>query len=198
MANERRRGEELEVAILEAANEIIKTKGYWDLTFQNVAKQAKTSRTVIYRRYESPFEILHALVKYKSKQTFDGQMIDLLKNNGSLREDLIAVMELYQQLFEKIGLGVLGAMLFELRQRNEKPLLWLNKARESNIKVMKKIQGFAIKRGEIKHEFSRIQMMLPFDILRLENLMNGGNLTKEYIIQLVDEVLIPIYYKEKQ
>src|SRR5699024_3514420 len=100
-------------------------------------------------------------------------------------------------LFEKIDLGVLGAMLFELRQRNEKSLLWLNQARESNIKVMKKVQGFAIQRGEIKHEFSRIQMILPFDILRLENLINEGDLTKDYIIQLVDEVLMPMYYQEK-
>lgn len=197
MAKVRKRGEELELAILEAANEIIKKKGYWNLTFQNVAKQAKTSRTVIYRRYESPFEILHALVKYKSKQVFDGPMIDLLKDEGSLRADLIAVMELFQLLFEKVGLSVLGAMLFELRQRNEKSLLWLNQARESNIKVMKKVQGFAIRRGEIKHEFSRMQMILPFDILRLENLMNGGSLTKNYIIQLVDEVLMPIYSKEE-
>lgn len=197
MANERKRGEELEVAILEAADEIIKTKGYWSLTFQNVAKQAKTSRTVIYRRYETPLEILHALVKYKSKQAFDRPMIDLLKDKGSLRADLIAVMELFQQLFGKIGLGVLEAMLFELRQRNEESLLWLNQAQESNIKVMKKVQSFAMRRGEIKHEFSRMQMILPFNILRLENLMNGRNLTKEYIIQLVDEVLMPMYTKEK-
>lgn len=197
MANERKRGEELEVTILEAADEIIKTKGYRSLTFQNVAKQAKTSRTVIYRRYKTPLELLHALVKYKSKQAFDGPMIDLLKDRGSLREDLIAVMELFQQLFEKVGLGVLDAMLFELRQRNEESLLWLNQAQESNIKVMKKIQGFAMRRGEIKHEFSRIQMIVPFNILRLENLMNGRNLTKEYIIQLVDEVLMPMYTKEK-
>ncbi|QTN00305.1 TetR family transcriptional regulator [Sediminibacillus dalangtanensis] len=196
MANERKRGEELEIAILEAADEIIKMKGYWSLTFQNVAKQAKTSRTVIYRRYETPFEILHALVKYKSKQAFDGPMIDLLKDKGSLREDLIAVMELFQQLFRKVGLGVLDAMLFELRQGNEESLLWLNQAHESNIKVMKKVQGFAMRRGEIKHEFSRMQMILPFNILRMENLMNGKKLTKEYIIQLVDEVLMPMYTKE--
>ncbi|QDP41523.1 TetR/AcrR family transcriptional regulator [Radiobacillus deserti] len=196
MANERKRGEELEVAILEAADEIIKTEGYWSLTFQNVAKQAETSRTVIYRRYETPFEILHALVKYKSKQAYDGPMIDLLQDNGSLRKDLIAVMELFQQLFTKVGLGVLDAMLFELRQGNKESLLWLNQAQESNINVMKKVHSFALRRGEIKHEFSRMQMIMPFNILRIENLLSGKNLTKEYIIQLVDEVLLPMYTRE--
>ena len=196
MVIERKRGEELEVAILEAADAIIKTEGYGSLTFQNIAKRARTSRTVIYRRYETPLEILHALVKYKSKQAFDGPMIDLLKDKGSLREDLIAVIELFQQLFRKIGLGVLDAMLFELRQGNEESLLWLNKAQESNVKVMEKVQHFARQRGEIQHEFSTIQMILPFNILRIENLMNGRNLTREYIIQLVDEVLMPMYTKE--
>lgn len=197
MANERKRGEELEVAILEAADEIIKVSGYDHLTFQNVAKLAETSRSVIYRRYETPVDLIHALVRYKSEKALGGKLIDLLEETGSLRSDLIAAMELYHRFFESVGSAILNAMLFEFSQKNKESQLWMRRAREGNIEVMKKVQHFAIQRGEIHHEFSRIQMTLPFNLLRLEYIINSSSVTKEYITQLVDEVLMPIYSKDK-
>jgi len=191
--NERKRGENLEMAILEAADEIITTSGYAQLTFQNVAKQAKTSRTVIYRRYETPVELLHALVRHKSEKALGGKAIDLLKDQGSLRLNLLAAMELYQLFFESVGLEVLSAVLFELSQNNKESQLWLSQAREGNIGLMKKVLSFAKQRGEINREFSNVQMTLPFDLLRLEYIVNNENVTKEYMAQLVDEVLLPVY-----
>ncbi|NBC70764.1 TetR family transcriptional regulator [Paenibacillus sacheonensis] len=35
---------------MEAAFEIFQTSGYPEMTFQNIAKKAKTSRTVLYRQ----------------------------------------------------------------------------------------------------------------------------------------------------
>ena len=90
----RRRGKALEKAILDAAYDIIETSGYDDLTFQRVAKQAQTSRTVIYRRYETPVDLLHALVLYKSTQALGGRMDDLFRDQGSLRADLLAVVNI--------------------------------------------------------------------------------------------------------
>lgn len=193
MAQERRRGEELEIAILNAAKDIIETRGYSELTFQNVAKEAATSRTVIYRRYTTTLELLQALVRYKSQMIFDGPLIDLVEDQKSLREDLISVMLLFQKIFENVGLGVMDAMLFELRQNNKYSMNWLNSAQQNNIKLMEKIQTFAIERGEINHEFTRIQMLLPFNTLRIENLLNGKAITTEYIYQLVDEILLPVF-----
>ncbi|WP_161491026.1 TetR/AcrR family transcriptional regulator [Anoxybacillus sp. UARK-01] len=194
MTNERKRGEKLEITILEAADEIIHTFGYEHMTFQNVAKKAKTSRTVIYRRYETKGDLLHALIRYKAKQALGGSMIELINERGSLRADLLAVVELYQQFFEAIGPKVISAILFELSQKNSHLQLWFNRALESNMKIMRKIQDFAKKRGEINHEFSLMQMSLPFDLLRFENVIRGGNVSKEYLTQLVDEILMPIYH----
>jgi AcrR family transcriptional regulator len=197
MADERKRGQELEVAILEAADEIIKNLGYEQLTFQNVAKQAETSRSVIYRRYETPIDLLHALVRYKLERALGGNMIDLFEENGSLRADLLAAIRLYHKFSEAVGPEVLSAMLFELSQKNQGSQRWVKQAREGNIELMKKIQEFASQRGEINHEFSTLQMTLPFDLLRLEYIINSGNVTDEYMTQLVDEVLLPIYLGKK-
>jgi len=60
---------------------------------------------------------------------------------------------------------------------------------------MKKVLSFAKQRGEVNREFSRVQMTLPFDLLRLEYIVNNENVTKEYLAQLVDEVLMPVYSK---
>ncbi|MFD1675941.1 TetR/AcrR family transcriptional regulator [Alicyclobacillus fodiniaquatilis] len=197
MADERKRGQELEVAILEAADEIIKNLGYEQLTFQNVAKQAETSRSVIYRRYETPIDLLRALVRYKLERALGGNMIDLFEENGSLRADLLAAIRLYHKFSEAVGPEVLSAMLFELSQKNQGSQRWVKQAREGNIELMKKIQEFASQRGEINHEFSTLQMTLPFDLLRLEYIINSGNVTDEYMTQLVDEVLLPIYLGKK-
>ncbi|WEG11086.1 TetR/AcrR family transcriptional regulator [Pullulanibacillus sp. KACC 23026] len=193
MGNERKRGEELEVAILEAADKIIHESGYESMTFQNVAKLAETSRTVIYRRYETPVDLLHALVRYKFTQALGGNMIDLVQEKGSLRLDLLGVVEVYQQFFDAASPEVLSAMLLELSKKNEKFKQWSIRARESNIEIMKKIEGFAKERGEINHEFTSMQMSLPFDLLRSVNIISGGTVTKDYLIQLVDEVLLPIF-----
>ncbi|MGG3691586.1 TetR/AcrR family transcriptional regulator [Heyndrickxia ginsengihumi] len=197
MANERKRGSELEVTILEAAFEILQTSGYENMTFQNVAKRAQTSRTVLYRRYETKVNLLHALIRYKSKRALGGNMIDLLQDKGSLRGNLLTVVQLYQQFFEAVGPEILSAMVFELSQKKELFQQFGERARESNFIMMKKIQHFAKQNGEINHEFTPMQMSLPFDLLRFENLIRGGNVSEEYLIKLVDEVLMPIYSGEK-
>jgi AcrR family transcriptional regulator len=193
MIMERRRGEKLEKAILEAAYEIMQTSGYENMTFQNVAKQAKTSRTVIYGRYNNQVELLYALVQYRLTQALGGKMIDLVQEKGSLRDDLLAVLELYQQFLEAVGPEIMSAILFELSQKNEHFRELSSRGRESNIEMMKKVQKFARQRGEIRHEFSVMQMSLPFDILRFEYMVRGGKVTEGYLNQLVDEVLMPIY-----
>ncbi|MFB9278081.1 TetR/AcrR family transcriptional regulator [Cohnella cellulosilytica] len=192
MKNERKRGEELEAAILEAAYEIIQTTGYEGMTFQHVAKRAETSRTVIYRRYETPVELLHALVRYKTIQALGGRINDLFRDQGSLRANLLALVRLYQRFFEAVGPKMLSAMLTELSRNNEQFQVWASQARSSNIEVMKKIEEYAKRNGEISHEFTTMQMNLPFNLLRFENIISDEKVTPAYLTSLVDEVLMPV------
>jgi len=193
MKPERRRGEELETAILNAAYDIIQTDGYEGLTFQRVAKQAQTSRTVIYRRYGTPVDLLHALILYKSTQALGGRMIDLFQDQGSLRENLLAVVNIYQRFFDSVGSELLGAVLTEFSRNHERFRAWSEQARNSNIRIMKKVEDYARQRGEITRDFTEIQMSLPFDLLRVENIIRNEKVTTAYLIRLVDEVLMPIF-----
>jgi Transcriptional regulator len=193
MKTERRRGEELEKAILDAAYDIIETSGYEDMTFQRVAKQAQTSRTVIYRRYETPVDLLHALVLYKTTQALGGRMVDLFQDQGNLRADLLAVVNVYQRFFDAIGPKLLGAVLHEFNRNYERFRDWFEQARDSNRKIMKKVEENAKRRGEIAHDFTEMQMSLPFDLLRLENIFRYEKITSAYLTRLVDEVLLPVF-----
>lgn len=197
MAAERRRGEALEVAILEAASEILSTEGYEQMTFQNVAKRARTSRTVIYARYQHKFELLHALAQYRFKQAYGGNLLELVVEQGTLREDLLAVLKLYQQFLDSVGPELVSAILYELSQNNESLRALSIRGQEGNVEMMKKIMGFAKRRGEVNAEFSVMQMSLPFDLLRYENMIRGGRVTEEYLGQFVDEVLMPMFRKKR-
>ena len=190
---ERRRGEELEKAILDAAHDIIETSGYENLTIQRVANLAQTSRTVIYRRYETPVDLLHALVLYKSAQALGGRMIDLFRDQGSLRADLLAVVHIYQRFFDAVGSKLLGAVMAEFSRNNEPFRAWFDQARNSNLQIMDKVGEYARRRREITHQFTDIQMSLPFDLLRFENIIRKEPITDAYLTRLVDEVLLPVF-----
>lgn len=121
--------------------------------------------------------------------------MDYVQEQGSLREELLTVLELYQRFLEAVGPELTGAILLELSQKNEYFRQLSVRGQESNIAMMKKIQEFAMRRGEIHSELSVMQMSLPFDLLRYEHMIRGGAVTKSYLNQLVDDVLLPIYMK---
>ena len=54
----RRRGSELKEAIYKAAINILENEGYEKVTFQNVAKEAKTTRSVLYRYWYDVFDLI--------------------------------------------------------------------------------------------------------------------------------------------
>ena len=86
MAGARRRGEELEDALLTAAWQELLEVGYPKLTMENVAARAGTSKPVIYRRWPTrPKLVIAALAHNLPLEEAD---ID----TGSLRGDLIELV----------------------------------------------------------------------------------------------------------
>lgn len=62
---QRRRGPELDEAILQAVWDELSTKGYGGLTLDSVASRAGTSRPVLHRRWKSRSElVMAALARY--------------------------------------------------------------------------------------------------------------------------------------
>ncbi|MET8816319.1 TetR/AcrR family transcriptional regulator [Streptomyces sp. NPDC004549] len=85
--SQRRRGADLEAALLDAAwSELVDT-GFAKLTMESVAARAKTGIAVLYRRWANKDElVLAALQHYRDSHPVD------LPDTGSLRGDLLAAL----------------------------------------------------------------------------------------------------------
>ncbi len=83
----RRRGAELETAILDAAWEQLIAEGYEHFTVDTVAARARTSKPVLYRRWKTREDMLRATVRHR------GAANPLpTPDTGTLRGDLLALL----------------------------------------------------------------------------------------------------------
>lgn len=190
--NTRRRGDALVESIYDAVVKLIKEVGYANLTFQQIAKAAKTSRSVLYRRWANMFDLLMEIVDDRSSKALGGQLIDRIENTGTLRGDLINLLTLYQSTYTEIGPEIMSAALFEIGQANKKVSEAEADVTAKNILVMQKLLKNAKSRGEKIKMVSDITLTLPFNLIRLENLMYK-NVDSNRIALFVDEILLPVF-----
>src|ERR1700683_561900 len=84
---QRRRGEELEAALLEAAWAELVEVGFARLTMESVAARAKTGVAVLYRRWPRKDDlVLDAIQHYAATHPVD------VPDTGNLRGDMIAML----------------------------------------------------------------------------------------------------------
>ncbi|MDQ7094682.1 TetR/AcrR family transcriptional regulator [Desulfosporosinus sp. PR] len=191
--NRRRRGDALIESIYDATVEVIKEVGYANLTFQLIARAAKTSRTVLYRRWTTTLDLIHEIMAYKTTEALGGDLTDKLENTGSLRGDFLLLLTLYQRFFFEVGPEIMNAFFFELGQNSAGIAEIKRKATEKNILTMRKLLSFAQARGEKLKEVSAITLTLPFDLIRIEHILRQGTLDENQLGLLVEEILLPVF-----
>jgi len=192
----RKRGDELLESIYTAAIEIIRDEGYGSLTFLRIARLARTGRAGLYRRWATPLDLIREIMTYRSAQALGGDMVDLLIDTGSLRGDLLYLLNLYQKIYVSVGPEVMNAMLFEMSQNNMKLPEIKNNAAYRNVETMEKILGFAKARGEKIKPLSERALRLPFELIRMTFLWERRALDQADQERLVDEILLPVYYAQ--
>lgn len=191
--NTRRRGDALTESIYNATVEIIKEVGYPNLTFQQIAHAAQTSRTVLYRRWATTLDLIYGIMAYKKVNVLGGELIDKIEDTGSLRGDLLRLLVLYQSVYTEVGPEILNALLFEMRQYNVKISEIKANAKAINILIMRKLLGFAKNRGEKTKEINDTTLTLPFDLVRMENLLRKDVVDANRLELWVDEILLPVF-----
>lgn len=185
----RRRGEQLEQAILDAAWEELLEVGYQRFTIESVAARAATSKPVIYRRWSNRAElVLAASARRHVVREPDGP-----PDTGALRTDLLEVfhrLAVRAARMSELIAGVLGEafrhpeVIEVLRTRmNSSPLA----------ETMNTVVRNAIERGELSEITltPRLQR-LPIDLVRSEAMLCGREFTEEDIASMVDEVYLPL------
>ncbi|HJE45623.1 TetR/AcrR family transcriptional regulator [Levilactobacillus namurensis] len=186
--NQRKRGKILNNAIFEAAITILEKDGYDAVTFQNVAKKAQTSRSVLYRRWETPFDLLYAAANAKvlSQRT---SMHKKSFNTGTLEGDLEAVLTYMfdnTRLFPK---NLIPAMMTEIARGHN----IFNQGYFADTHFIKTVFQQAIDRGELSTMPSDLQIAAFFQIQRYYMIFELNQITPELLTKLTKEVLLPIY-----
>ncbi|PCS01254.1 TetR/AcrR family transcriptional regulator [Lactococcus fujiensis] len=193
----RRRGEVLISAIYEATIEILEQKGYEAVTFQNVARQAHTTRSVIYRYWDDPFHLIYeaSLQHMKKNSNWQGPMIDHEFNSGALRTDLWNMMQQLKENATFFPKNFLTFLHFEQIQGKRTLEHLLPEVQQSNLIIIERILARAQERGEAREHIGQTAKMLPFQISRYHLLVDNQIISNDNIKKIVDEVLLPLYKK---
>lgn len=175
----RRRGTHLEDAVLEAAWAELATAGYDGLRVDAVAARARTSKTVLYRRWPTRAELVLAALRKHAE--VDAKTPD----SGSLRRDLILTLTWLSDRYRDFPEIVRGLMV-ELPDAEASVV-------QSSMNMMKTIIDRAIERGEIDpRKITPRIARVPLDLARYEMFVTRQPLARKQILEIVDRIFMPL------
>jgi AcrR family transcriptional regulator len=188
----RRRGEQLESALLDAAWDELVEVGYGNLTMESIAARAHTGVAVLYRRWANKDELVLAAIAHYAH----GHPVET-PDTGSLRGDLFAVLTAFSKgratfiaVLAAAGFsGLLADTGLTPAQAREK-LLGDHRIPSDQI-----IYERAHDRGEINLDHIPPAILaMPFDLVRHDLLMNLKPLRPKRIHSIIDELLLPLLH----
>jgi hypothetical protein len=185
----RRRGVELERAILDAAWAELSEVGYTALTIEAVAKRAGTSKPVIYRRWQSRAALVVA--SWAGRQPVEAHTPD----TGSLRADLVWLFERVAKRATMMMSETIAGVMAEAFRHPE--VITLLKERMDHKPLSTSVGTIvdnAVARGELKPiDLPGRVMRLPVDLIRAEAILCGGDPPPPGTIgTMVDTIYIPL------
>jgi AcrR family transcriptional regulator len=185
---QRRRGELLGKAVLDAAWAELMQIGYDDLTFEGVATRAGTSRAVLYRRWPSKQDLLLATVAHQAATD-----PVVAPDTGSLRGDVIGLLRLANELRVRIVIFVLTRLGEFFREAGTNPAELGAFAQGGRDAVLAEVIQRAVARGEVTPgQISERVARLPIDLFRHELMMTLRPVPDQSIVEIVDDVFMPL------
>lgn len=185
-AQTRRRGEKLENAILQATWDELERTGYKNLTMDNVASKARTSKSVIYRRWNGRADLVLASLRNRI-----GSVEKNAPNTGNLREDVLKLLNQEKDKFLQIPKKIREEIITEF--------LPLEKSGVFRVlpDLMNKILERAKDRGEIPKKPVPFRIIrLPFDLVRHELIFNQKLIEDSDLEEIIDIIFLPLVLKQ--
>ncbi|HEX6346278.1 TetR/AcrR family transcriptional regulator [Umezawaea sp.] len=184
----RRRGTALEQAILDAAWAELRDVGYARFTIDSVAARARTSKPVIYRRWSNRAELVFAAWGNQAPAEH------LPPDTGALRTDLLVLFtRIARRADAMMNEMIVGVMSEAFRHPEVADLLRDRLLSAPVADVVRTIVDRAAERGEIPPTtLSPRAGRLPFDLVRNDAVLSGGPMTNDAIVELVDDVYLPL------
>lgn len=194
---QRRRGKELEDAILTSTWQLLQTTGYTPMTMDDIAGTAHTNKNAIYRRWNTKLEVTVAAIRKFSPVA---EVFASLKapNNGSLRADLIELMNIPLTLIRPIGLkNIKGALRDALPNFSKANAESYRRIFDENIlrNYLMTILQNAYKRGEVKTDpetFPETVINMPIFLL-ITRIISKDHYDQETVLMFVNKILVPVF-----
>ncbi|MFG1696353.1 TetR/AcrR family transcriptional regulator [Nonomuraea sp. NPDC049309] len=183
----RRRGEALCAAILQATLDELTEVGYAGLTMEGVAERARASKASLYRRWPSRIELVMDAV-YRSLPA-PGSVPD----TGNLRDDLVALLSITAEALHGPAGEALRGLLGEAL-RGESPLGAIRRNTQGRARrLMEEVVQRAVERGEVDPaDVTPRRLDAGQALLRHHFLFEGLPFPDDLVVQIVDEVLVPL------
>ena len=188
LPRQRRRGEELEAALLEAAWEELAEVGFAKLTMESVAIRAKTGVAVLYRRWPNKDNLVMAAIRhYGTTRPVE------IPDTGSLRGDMFALLGEVNDARSPLTVVATATFAGLLASTGLTPA-------EVRAQIMgdrpfwsQEIFRRAYERGEIDPDtIPAAVLTMPFDLLRHDLLMTLKPVPADRIEAIVDELFLPL------
>lgn len=185
----RRRGEQLEVAILDAVWDELNEVGYNALTIERVATRAGTSKPVIYRRWASRAELVLAAWGRRAPGRAGPP-----PDTGSLRGDLILLFTRVSKRADSMMSETIAGVMGEVFRHPEVAAVLRARLASSPLaESLRAIVGRAAQRGELRAvELPDRATRLALDLIRNEAIMCGRPVGEKAIAEIVDDVYLPL------
>jgi AcrR family transcriptional regulator len=184
----RRRGAVLEAAVLEAAWAELAEHGYGGFTVDATATRAGTSKAVLYRRWQSKPELAQAAITH----VLAADPV-AVPDTGALRDDVLALLRWVNDRRVAIAAHVIVNLGEFYRETGTNLASIRDSVTAGQTSVMSVIVARAVERGEITGTgLSERVVRLPIDLLRLELLMTSAPMADEGIVEIVDDLFLPL------
>lgn len=188
LQRQRRRGEELEAALLEAAWDELAEAGYARLTMEAVAARAKTGVAVLYRRWSNKEDLVLAAIGHYGKI----RPVPA-PDTGSLRGDVLALLIAVNEGRSSFTVVVSAAFAGLLSSTGLTPAEVRAKILGDRPSWSHEIFRRADERGELDLDtIPRAVLTMPFDLIRHDLLMTLKPVSRERIMSLVDDLFMPL------
>jgi AcrR family transcriptional regulator len=184
----RRRGDELEVALLEAAWQQLQEVGYAALTYDAVAVRAGTSKPVLYRRWPAKADLVVAAMHHAG--LFARRE---LPDTGSLREDVVLALRGFNESRGDFITAISVIMANIASDTGLSPADLRDRLLGSRTSSGRVLLERAVTRGEIPaRERPPGLVSMPFDLFRHDLLLTLARVPERRILEIVDDLWLPL------
>jgi AcrR family transcriptional regulator len=189
----RRRGPELESALLAAAWAELVEVGYARFTMASTAARAGTSEAVLYRRWPDKHQLALAAIEERRSAY---ELAD--PDTGSLRTDLIAQLTDVSRTLAGFYAIASAAAFSGLAADTGLTFAQVRERLMGDRPRVRPLYRRAHERGEL--DLDRVPdavLALPFDLVRHDMLLDLKPLRRARIVSIVDELFLPLVARQE-